>query len=376
MGKPVVISSVELFYVRPRWQFLRITTSEGTEGWSEAILEGNARAVRGAVETLADYLVGKDPRAITHHWHRMYTDNFYRGGPVLVSAISAIDIALWDIKGKLLGVPIFELLGGAVRSAVPVYCHVGGETADDLAEDARAAVREGFKIVKTGLRGPAPRLATSQYIDGEVERFGKLRAALGSACEFAIDFHGRATPALSRVLIHELEQFRPLFIEEPCLPENATALVDIRSATTIPIATGERLFTRWGFREAIELRVADVYQPDVCHAGGISELVKIAAQAEIYYAQIAPHNPLGPIALAASLQVDCACENILAQELVRDLGTTLLERSFELSDGMIVPSGDPGLGITVNVEAVKAAEYSGDWSTPQLSYDDGSVAAW
>jgi galactonate dehydratase len=325
---------------------------------------------------LAGYLIGKDPRAVAHHWTRMYTDNFYRGGPVLTSAISAVDIALWDIKGKLLGAPAYELLGGPVRSAVPVYCHIGGETTEELVADARSAIDAGFRLMKTGLSAPAPRLPMRSYVDAEVARFHSLREAIGTSYEFAIDFHGRATPALALTLARELESAHPWFIEEPCLPENVQAMRDIKTSTTIPVATGERLFTHWGFREAIEARVADVYQPDVCHAGGISELLKIATLADAYYAQVAPHNPLGPVALAASLQVDCLCENLAAQELVRDLGGELLEEPFSLTDGMIPAPTGPGLGIRVNLDRVKALEHDGDWRTPALSYPDGSVAPW
>jgi galactonate dehydratase len=353
-----------------------MTTDAGVEGWSEAVVEGNVRAVRGAVESLAEYIVGQDPRDVGYHWTRMYTDNFYKGGPVLTSAISAIEIALWDIKGKLLGVPVYELLGGPVRTRVPVYCHVGGGTADELIADTRTAMEAGFTMVKTSITAPAPRLATRQYVDGEVERFYRLREAVGASCEFAIDFHGRATPSLSLTLCRELEGAHPVFIEEPCLPENVEAMREIKASTTIPIATGERLFTRWGFRGAIEARIADVYQPDVCHAGGIGELVKIAAMADAHYAQIAPHNPLGPIALAASLQVDCTCDNVLAQELVRDLGAGLIDNPFELSDGMIAAPAGPGLGVSVNLEEVKARQHDGNWRSPSLSYRDGSVANW
>ncbi len=372
----VTVRSLELYYVRPRWQFLRVTTDVGVDGWSEAVVEGNVRAVRGAVESLADYLVGQDPRDVGYHWTRMYTDNFYKNGPVLTSAISAIDIALWDIKGKLLGVPVYELLGGPVRTHVPVYCHVGGDTVDELVASTRAAMDAGFSMVKTSITAPAPRLPTRRYVDGEVERFYGLRDAVGPSCEFGIDFHGRATPALSLTLCRELEGAHPIFVEEPCLPENIDAMKDIKASTTIPIATGERLFTRWGFRGAIEARIADVYQPDVCHAGGISELVKIAAMADAHYAQIAPHNPLGPIALAASLQVDCTCDNLLAQELIRDLGAGLIDNPFELKDGTIAAPTGPGLGISVNLEEVKARQHDGSWKSPSLSYSDGSVANW
>ena len=375
MRDRVKIRSLDLYFVRPHWQLLRVATDVGVEGWSEAMLEGNVRAVRGAIESLADYLVGQDPRTVAHHWSRMYTDNFYRGGPVLCSAISAVDIALWDIRGKLFNAPVYELLGGPVRSAVPVYCHVG-DGGEDLIADTKVAMDRGFRIVKATLTGPAPRLPTRAYVDAEVERFYRLREAIGASCEFAIDFHGRATPALSMTLARELEAAHPLFIEEPCLPENVEAMRDIKASTTIPIATGERLFTRWGFRPAIEARIADVYQPDVCHAGGISELTKIAAMADAHYAQIAPHNPLGPVALAASLQVDCVCENVVVQELVHSLGAELLDEPFKLVDGMIPAPEGPGIGATVKLEALKALERGGSWRLPGFSYPDGSVAPW
>ncbi|HTX00868.1 MAG TPA: galactonate dehydratase [Acidimicrobiales bacterium] len=376
MAERVLIRSLDLYYLRPRWQLLRVSTDAGVDGWSEAVLEGNLQAVRGAVEVLADYLVGKDARAVSHHWTRMYSDNFYRGGPVLTSAISAVDIALWDIKGKLLGVPVYELFGGPVRDAVPVYCHINGDTAEELIADARGAIEAGFRILKTGLAAPAPRLPERAYVEREVERFYRLREAIGSSYEFAIDFHGRATPALSMTLTRELEGAHPFFVEEPCLPENVEAMREVKAATTLPIATGERLYTRWGFRPAIEARIADVYQPDVCHAGGISELTKIAVMADAHYAQIAPHNPLGPVALAASLQVDCACENILAQELVRSLGAGLLKQPFELVEGMIPAPQGPGLGVEVDLEALEELRDEGSWRTPTLSYPDGSVAPW
>jgi galactonate dehydratase len=388
MSNELSIRAVDIFYGPrrdlggsygpPRWQFLRIATDAGVDGWSEAVLEGNPGAVRGALGELSEYLIGKDPRAIGHHWSRMYTDNFYRGGPVLVSAISAVDNALWDIKGKVLGVPTYELLGGPVRSAVPVYCHIGGTTGSELAEDALRAASQGFTVFKTVLSGPAPRLGEVRFVDSEVARFHQLREAIGPDYEFAIDFHGRASPALSRVLLAELESCRPLFVEEPCLPENVVAMKELRASTSIPIATGERLFTKWGFREAIEQRIADVYQPDVCHAGGISELVKIAAMADAHYATIAPHNPLGPVALAASLQVDCVCENALIQELVRDLGEGLIEEPFRVVDGMIAAPAGPGLGVTVNLDALRPASAEDDWTwpIPPLSYRDGSVAPW
>lgn len=372
----VTITKIECFYVQPRWQFLKVSTDAGVSGWSEAVLEGKLLTVRAALDELSDYLVGQDPRRIDYHWRRMYTDNFYRGGPILTSALSAVDIALWDIKGKLLEAPVHELLGGPVRDAVAVYCHIGGNTPTELVDSARAAMGKGFRIFKTGLNGPAPRLGERAFVDAEMERFFALREALGRDYEFAIDFHGRATPALARVLLKELEGCHPLFVEEPCLPENVEAMAELRRATPIAIATGERLFTRWGFKAPMESGVADIYQPDVCHAGGISELVKIGAMADVQFAQLAPHNPLGPVALAASLQVDCVVDNFVSQELVGDLGASLLAQPFTLRDGMIPRPTGPGLGVEVNEDAIVASGFDGRWRHPELSYGDGSVASW
>ena len=370
------IRDSEVYRIKPRWQLLCIRTTGDVCGWSELVLETKLDTVKAALGELRDYLLGKDPRHINLHWQRIYTDSFYRGGPILVSALSAVDIALWDISARLLGVPIYQLLGGALRHKVHVYCHIAGDTPEDLVKDAKTAIGQGFTAFKTTIAAPAPYLPDREYVDAEVAKLAAVHEAVGGSYKLALDFHGRASPTLSRTLIQELAPYHPWFVEEIRLPDNVLPMAELRHHTTVPIATGERLFTKWGFRDLIERQVADVYQPDVCHAGGISELVRIASMADAYYAAIAPHNPLGPLALAASLQVDAVVGNFLTQELVRGLGRPITTEDFRLSDGYIdLPIG-PGLGVEVDEEAVRAASTTASFRNPETSYPDGSVANW
>ncbi len=369
------ITAVETFRISDRFLLVKVSTDAGIAGWGEPILESRAETVEAAVRELADLLIG-EPMQIGRLWQRMHKSGFYRGGPILGSAVAGLDQALWDVLGKALRVPVHVLLGGPVRDVLPLYAPANGADDDALVDRVQKLCDAGYRTVKTAPEGPREFLETPTRLHATMRRWERLAEAIGPDRTFAIDFHGRATPALSRALIKELEPTRPAFIEEPCLPENVDAMAEIKASTTVPIATGERLFTRWGFRDAIERRIADIYQPDVCHAGGISELVKIATMADCHFTQIAPHNPLGPIALAASLQVDCACGNLFAQELIGDLGADLLTTPFEMIDGMIPAPSGPGLGIEINLEALEAARGDGGWRTPALSYEDGSVAAW
>jgi len=373
----VRIVTVEVMHVRPRWSWVKVTTDEGIVGYGEANLEGHSRTVAMAVHELEGELLGKDPRRIEHLWQAMYRHAFYRGGPILVSAISGVEQALWDILGRSLGVPVSQLLGGTVRDRIRVYCHIGGGTPQDAAKQATEAREAGFTIVKIGLSGPARILETPEFVDRELERLEAVRNALGTGVDLAIDFHGRVGPNQAMVLAKEIERsrIRPIFIEEPCLPENVDALVQVARSTTIPIATGERLFTKWGFREVLEKRAAAIVQPDLAHCGGIFEGRKIAAMAETYFAAFAPHNPLGPINLAASLNLVATVPNFLAQEQVH-LGQGYLKEPFQVVDGYIpVPTG-PGLGVAVDEEQLTELQYPGDWQTPVWDHEDGSVADW
>jgi galactonate dehydratase len=372
----VKIVKIEVIHVLPRFSFLKMMTDEGLIGYGEAIVEGRSRTVAMAVKELEPHLIGQDPRRIEHLWQAMYRGTFYRGGPILTSAISGVEQAMWDILGKSLNVPVYQLLGGAVRERIRMYKGVGGSSAEEAYENAKKCKAQGFTMVKTGIEAMAHVLETPAFITSQVERIEAIRDAIGTDFDLGIDFHGRLSPALSIRLAKELERFHPVFIEEPCLPENVDALVTVARSTTIPIATGERLFTKWAFREVLEKQAAAVLQPDLAHCGGIMEGKKIAAMAETYYAAFAPHNPLGPINLAASLQLSANIPNFLAQEHAT-LGEGYLKKPFVVKDGYIELPTDPGLGIEIDEEAVAEKQYSGDWDTPRWFHqDDGSVADW
>lgn len=370
------IASIELFHVRPRWLLLKMQTDGGLVGWGEPTLEGRTQTVEAAVREMSRVLLGEDPRRIEHLWQRMYRGGFYRGGPVLCSAISGIEHALWDILGKSLGVPVHQLLGGAVRERIRMYGWVRGEPTGDYIDNFLHAVEDrrftAYKFCPVDACAP---IATPQAMRRAQERVAAAREAAGPDIDIALDFHGRTTPALARRLAQRFEPYDPLFIEEPVLPGDTAALKAIAQSTTIPIAAGERLFTRWQFQDLIEQQAVAVVQPDLSHVGGIFEARKIAAAAEARNIAVAPHCPLGPIALAASLQLDACTPNFLCQEHVT-LGDGYLKTPFEVVDGHIaVPTG-PGLGIEVDEEALKHHLFAGDWQTPQFTLEDGSCAEW
>lgn len=365
------ITRLETFLVRPRWLFLQIHTDEGIRGWGEPIVEGRAKTCQTAVAEIEPYLVGKDPRAIVHHWQAIYRHAFYRGGPVLTSALSGIEQALWDIKGRALGVPVHELLGGPTRHRVRVYAHAGRP------EDLRRQKARGFTAFKTGVRKrrPARAVETPAAIDYAAEGFAALREAGGPDVDIGIDFHGAISPQTAMLLIRALEPYQPMFIEEPVQCQNVDVMADIAQKTHLPIATGERIFTKWGFREILEKRAASILQPDLCHAGGILESRLIAGMAEASYATVAPHNPLGPISLAAGIQLAASIPNFLCQEQV-SLGEGYLKQPFVVRDGYVdVPTG-PGLGIEIDEEQL-AGKFGHDWRNPEVyDADDGSVHDW
>ncbi len=362
------ITKLETFQVRPRWTFLKVHTDAGVTGLGEPIVESRGRTVIAAVQEIEPYLLGKDPRRVAHHWQAIYRHAFYRGGPVLTSALSGVDMALWDIKGKALGVPVYELLGGPTRHRVRVYSHARSP------EQVRADKARGFTAFKTGVPKERPYRAveTPKQIDYAVERFAALRAAAGDDCDVAIDFHGAIPPAAAKQLIKELEPFQPMFIEEPCQAQNHDVMADIARGTHLPIATGERVFTKWGFRRVLEARAATILQPDLCHAGGITECRLIAGMAEAWYATLAPHNPLGPISLAAGIQLAASIPNFLCQEQV-SLGEGYLKTPFTVRGGYVDIPVTPGLGIELDDEAVAAK--IGHSYRPAETYDahDGSV---
>lgn len=381
------IVSLETFHVKPRWMFLKITTDEGITGWGEPVLEGHARSVEAVIKEMEYMLLGEDPMRIEHLWQKMYRCGFYRGGPIMLSAISGIEQALWDIKGKYYHMPVYEMLGGKCREKIKMYTHIkpgaikGGNTVDEMLDMARDRLKKGYKALKYSIIAPIEPIDNKKALDIHIDRFARVRELIGDEINLAIDFHGRVSPAMAGRLIDALAPYYPFFIEEPCLPENVDCMVKIASQTTVPIAAGERLMGKWAYRELLEKQAVKIVQPDLCHVGGIFEARKIAAMAELYFATVAPHNPLGPISLASCLQLDACIPNFLVQEHLgmpdgADLGVGYIKTPFEIKDGYIEISSKPGLGIEVDEEMLKEKIYDGSWETPILNFEDGSIADW
>lgn len=382
----MIISRYELFQVPPRWLFLKIETDSGVIGWGEPIVEGRAATVAAAVAELMEYLVGKDPLQIEDHWNVLYRGGFYRGGAILMSALAGIDQALWDIKGKHLNTPVHQLMGGRARDAIRVYSWIGGDQPGGVGAAASQMVERGFTAVKMLATDALHYVDSPAKIDAAVERAAAVRKAMGKAGDFGVDFHGRVHRPMAKQLARELEPFRPMFIEEPALPENPEGLRELAHATSIPIATGERLFSRWDFKKLLSDGYVDIIQPDLSHAGGITECKKILSMAEAFDVAAAPHCPLGPIALAACLQVDATCHNAFIQEWSMGIhynrGAELLDylanpEVFQVCDGRLkIPSG-AGLGIEVNEAHVREMTKIGhNWRPPLWRHADGSFAEW
>jgi galactonate dehydratase len=380
------IKKYELFQVPPRWLFLKITTESGYVGWGEPVIEGKASTVAAAVREMCDTLIGRSALEIEDIWQTLYRTAFYRGGPILSSAMSGIDQALWDIKGKYYGMPVYEMLGGKVRDKLRVYCWIGGDRPDEVANEAVRKYEEGYTAIKMNATAEVGWIDNFSKVESAVERVASIREKLGNRMDIAVDFHGRIHKAMARVLMKELEPYHLMFIEEPVLTENEEAFAELRRHCTVPIATGERNFTRWGFKNIITGGGVDIIQPDLSHAGGISEVKKIASMAEAYDIAVAPHCPLGPIALAACVQLDFCTPNAVIQEQSlgihynkgSDLLDYLSDRSvFEYENGAINCLKEPGLSISVDEEKVrKMAEIGHEWKNPIWRYEDGSVAEW
>jgi len=380
------ITKLTTFRVPPRWMFLKIETDEGLVGWGEPVIEGRARTVEAAVHELSKLLVGQDPARINDHWQAMYRGGFYRGGPILMSAIAGIDQALWDIKGKALGAPVHELLGGLVRDRMKTYCWVGGDRPAEIIEAIHRVREAGFDTVKMNGTEEFGLLATHAEVDRAIAKFAEIRAVFGSDINFGIDFHGRVALPMAKVLLRELEPLRPLFVEEPVLAEQAEHYARLADATSIPLAAGERMFSRFDFKRVLADGGLAILQPDLSHAGGITECHKIAAMAEAHDVALAPHCPLGPVALAACLQVDWVSHNAVLQEQSAGIhynqGAELLDyvknrADFRIDGGYVTPSKLPGLGVDVDEErVVEASRNAQDWHNPLWRHADGSVAEW
>jgi galactonate dehydratase len=383
---PMKITKLTTSIVPPRWCFLKIETDEGIVGWGEPVLEGRAHTVAAAVEELADYLIGKDPRNIEDHWTVLYRGGFYRGGGIHMSALAGIDQALWDIKGKALGVPVHALLGGHVRDRIRVYSWIGGDRPSETAAQAKERARLGFTGIKMNACEELQFIDTYDKVDRAIANVAAIREAVGPHFGIGVDFHGRVHKPMAKVLVKELEPYRLMFIEEPVLSEHSEALKEIAMMANTPIALGERLYSRWDFKKILQDGYVDILQPDPSHAGGITETRKIANMAEAYDVAIALHCPLGPIALAVNLQLDANCYNAFIQEqslgIHYNQGNDLLDyiknpEVFDYADGYVkIPQG-PGLGIEVNEEFVKERAAVGHrWRNPVWRHSDGSFAEW
>lgn len=377
------IAAIEQFFPLPRIRLIKITTDTGLAGWGETTLEGKPKSVIGAVEELAAYLIGKDPLRIEHHWQHMYRSAFFRGGNVLMTAMSGIDQALWDITGKHYGVPTYQLLGGAVRDRIRVYAHWGiGSLTDEGKAAARSRLdllqKSGYTGFKSGPGGKWRAHEPPSMIDAFVERAFLMREWVGPDVELAFDFHGKMTPALAIEICQEIKGMRPMFVEEPVPQENVDALKLVSDHVPFPIATGERLLSRWEFREVFEKQAVAYIQPDISHAGGITELKKIANMAEVYYIHIIPHCAIGPVAFSASLHVDAVVPNFLMQEQIdQGLGAGLLKEDWLVKEGHIDLPVKPGLGFEIDEQEIqKQAIYQEELGGEYYYETDGSVADW
>ncbi|KAF2139712.1 uncharacterized protein K452DRAFT_254275 [Aplosporella prunicola CBS 121167] len=381
-----VIKSIEYFRVVPRWLFVKICDDAGNYGWGEATLEGHTEAVEGTLNEFRTRFIGQEADDIEHIWQLAWRLSFYRGGPVFMSALAGIDIALWDMKARKLNVPIYQLLGGKVRNKVSVYAWIGGNRPADVETAAKARLAQGFKAVKMNATEDMGWLDAPRVLESAVERLKKVKA-LGM--DAAMDFHGRVHKPMAKQLAKALEPYRPLFIEEPLLSEHPEGIKQISELTTCPIALGERLYSRWDVKRFLQDASVDVLQPDVSHCGGISEIRRIAAMAESYDVAIAPHCPLGPIALAACLQVGIATPNHVIQEMSQgihynteagdfDIHSYVTDASvFTVKDGYVDALTGPGLGIEVNEDLVrKVSMTSTPWPNGEFYGPDGGIREW
>jgi galactonate dehydratase len=377
------IGRIETFYVPPRWLFVRVESDDGAVGWGEASLEGHAEAVDGAFESLRDRFVGHDPFRIEDIWTVGYRGGFYRGGPVLMSALAGLEQALWDLKGKAVGLPAWQMLGGKVRDKIRAYAWIGGDRPDEIGEAAKVRREQGFSAVKMNATPELDWLGTPRLFNDVVRR---VEAAQAEGMDVGLDFHGRVHRPMAKQLARVLEPLGLLFIEEPLLSENPEGLAQLSQLVSTPIALGERLYSRWDFKPFFESRAVDIIQPDLSHAGGILECRKIAAMAEAYDIAVAPHCPLGPLALAACLQLAACTPNVAIQEMSLgihyNVGHDLLEFVGDKAvltpvDGYLPIPEAPGLGVTIDEQAVREADRERHrWRNPIWRHPDGSFAEW
>jgi galactonate dehydratase len=380
------IAKLELFKVPPRWLFLKITTDSGISGWGEPVLEGKTDSVAAAVRDMEEYLIGRDASRIEDIFNVLSKGGFYRGGVLMMSAISGIEQALWDIMGKYLNTPVYNLLGGAVRDKIRIYGWVGGDEPDELAAQAALRMKAGYTAIKMNACGRMEWIVTPAEAKKVRKRLEELRTAVGDAIGIGIDFHGRVHKSAAKMLVRELEVFSPMFYEEPLLPEFSDQIKSIASSTTVPLAMGERLVGRREFRRLIEEGVVDIIQPDISHAGGIWETRKIAAMAEASDIALAPHCPLGPIAFAASLHINACSPNAIIQESSQGIhyneGVDMLDYltnkdDFTAKAGFVPLPQGPGLGVEIDEVFLKEMTKVGhNWRNPIWRGEDGGFIEW
>ena len=381
------ITGFKLYHVPLRFLYLKIETDEGISGWGEPLVEGRADTLAAAVKEWEAYFIGQDPLLVEKHWQNMYRGAFYRGGPVMMSAMAGIDQALWDIRGKHYGVPVYRLLNGGVKKRVKVYRSIRGDNKEALVQDALLAKAQGYRLVKVSPNTATHYLDDDQLVQDVVERMVAVKEALGPKIGLAIDLHGRIHRPMAKLFAQALNPLGLSFIEEPVLPNNYEAFKTIAQYTATPIATGERLYSRWDFKTLLEEHSVDILQPDLSHAGGISECMRIAAMAEAYDLAVAPHCPLSVIAFTACLHLDAAANNAVFQEQSIDIHNCTPQNpklhwiknpeAFAFEDGYVQLPEGPGLGIEIDEEAVaEAAKTPHNWKNPLWETYDGSTIEW
>ena len=380
------VTALKTYLVPPRWLFLKVETDEGVSGWGEPVLEGHAGTLAACVHEMADFLVGQDPARIEDLWQLLYRNGCYRGGPVLMSALAGIDTALWDIRGRVLGQPIHALLGGPVRDRIRTYAWIGGDRPRELLAGAEALRARGFTACKFNVCDEMQVVDSHAKVDAAFRTLAAVREGVGTTMDLAFDFHGRVHLPMARVLLREVEGLRPLFVEDAVAAGAVEEAEGLSRLTSVPLCFGERMHNRSEFKHLFERRIAQVINPDPAHVGGISETLRIGAWAEAYDVGLAPHCPLGPVALAACLQIDALRHNAFIQE--QSLGIhyntggevtdyLLPGHDLRIEDGhLVIPTG-PGLGIEVDEAAVvAAAEVGHRWRNPVWRHADGSFAEW
>ena len=379
------ITAIKVYKIKPRWIFIKISTDEGIDGWGELISGTKTETVVAGANEMGQSLIGRNPFEIERIWQELYR-SFFRGGPINMTVISGIEMALWDIKGKFYNMPVYEFLGGAARDKMMVYSWIGGDRPADVVKEALDRKNRGFKAVKMNATEELHYIDSFKKVQGVIDRVASIREAVGYDLSIAVDFHGRVHKGMAKVIAKELEQFKPMFLEEVVLPENEEAFAEVAKHTSTPLATGERLCTRWEFKNILKNGVIDIIQPDVALTGGILEARKICAMAEAFDVAVAPHAPYGPIALAATLQLDVCTPNVFIQEqslgIHYNKGFDLLDfvknkEIFQYKDGFVDIPTKPGLGIEIDEEFVEKIALEGlVWTNPKWKNYDGTIAEW